>query len=135
MLAVLPRRSADELSGELFVAAYEQQLANYPAPAIEYLRDEAIRTQRWFPPVVDCHEMIEGWRRNDAATARRSLAGAIATDERRQRRLDAENERSDMIRVEMLTQSNIDAMPESLRAIGLRSGFLVQDDDGTVRPA
>lgn len=85
MLAVLPRRQADELSGELFVAAYERQLGGYPNEVITFLCDTAIRTQKWFPTVADCIDIIADWRRDDAAVRRRAKASSLAYRERRMR--------------------------------------------------
>lgn len=94
MLAVLPRRSADDLTGELFVAAYERQLSEYPAPAISFLCDEAIRTRKWFPTVAECIEILGEWRRYDAETRRRSDAWMAWG---RERRLRNEREQADAV--------------------------------------
>jgi hypothetical protein len=85
MLAVLPRRQADELSGELFVAAYERQLGNFPNQAITFLCDEAIKTRKWFPTVAECIEIMDDWRRDDGDTRRRGHATHLAYLERRAR--------------------------------------------------
>lgn len=85
MLAVLPRRHADELSGELFVAAYERQLGGFSNQAITFLCDEAIRTRKWFPTVAECIEIMDDWRRDDAETQRRATASSLAYRERRAR--------------------------------------------------
>lgn len=74
MLAVLPRQNADDVSGELFVEAYERHLGGYPAEQIEYICDQAIATQKWFPTVSDCHDLAGGFRRQDWAVQRRRLA-------------------------------------------------------------
>lgn len=91
MLAVLPRRNADDLSGELFVAAYDRALSRYPAEQVEFIRDVAIDRCKWFPTVAECHELATEWRRNDAATKRRSLALSAVYAERRARSPIAEH--------------------------------------------
>lgn len=135
MLAVLPRRGSDDLSGELFVAAYERQLGHHPRPAIEYLCDKAIAQCRWFPTVAECHEILTMWRRSDEHTARRFKAEAIAGKEKRERSMAKwRAERQEVLEIRALTQADVDEMPEVLRNIGLRNGYLVQDEDGIVRP-
>lgn len=130
MLAVLPRRHADDLSGELFVAAYDRQLGSYPAPAIQYLCDEAIRTQQWFPTVVECHEIIGKWVRRDAAVERRLRAQSLAYAELRRR----EGERPIEPR-EPLPRADIATMTPELVEIGLKCGALVRDEAGNVEYA
>ena len=82
MLAVLPRRRADELDGELFVTAYERGLRDHPRDAIDFMCDEAIRRCKWFPTVAECVEIISEWVRNDAAARRREAAARAASHER-----------------------------------------------------
>lgn len=77
MLAVLPKRHLDEVSGELLVAAYRESLGRYPAQAIDYLRRQAVDKCKWFPTVAECHEIIEGWRRRDEFTERKAQAASI----------------------------------------------------------
>lgn len=77
MLAVLPKRHLDELSGELLVAAYRESLGRYPAQAIDYLRRDAINHCKWFPTIAECHEILGKWRRRDEFTQRKSQATSI----------------------------------------------------------
>lgn len=77
MLAVLPKRHLDAVSGELLVAAYRESLGRYPAQAIDFLRKQAIDECKWFPTVAECHEILTKWRRRDEFTERRSLATSI----------------------------------------------------------
>lgn len=74
MLATLPRKQADDVSGELLVEVYERQLGGYPQQQIEYLTDRAIETCRWFPTVAECHDICANWRRVDSFTGRRADA-------------------------------------------------------------
>lgn len=131
MLAVLPRRQADEVSGELFVAAYERALGGYPAAAIDHLCDKAIRSCRWFPTVAECIEILSTWVRRDAATERKGRAEDLARRERGRRLSDGWTPPPGPA----LTQSAIDFMPQVMRDIGVKCGAIVQDEDGTYRPA
>lgn len=132
MIAVLPRKQADELSGELFVAAYERQLGHYPEPAISFLCDEAIRTCRWFPTVAECLEILAQWHRNDAAVQRKRQAAAMAGRERMRR---DEERRAPKGSPFHITQAEVDKMTPNLVKIGLACGALVEDADGNVKPA
>lgn len=131
MLAVLPRQTTDDLGGELFVAAYERQLGHYPADAINFLVDEATRRCKWFPTISECLELLAHWRRHDDATIRRLDARAAVNRERRLRDQDG------WVKPEPMewTPEVIEQMPASLRRMGLRAGWLVQNPDGTIEPA
>lgn len=134
MLAVLPRRQADDLSGELFVAAYERQIGHYPDDAITYLCDQAIRSCKWFPTVAECLDILTGWRRSDAATERQWEARRLANREKNLRWQDDLAAR----RAETpppITQEAIASMTPELIRLGLGCGALVRDDEGNVRPA
>jgi hypothetical protein len=134
MLAVLPRRQADDLSGELFVAAYERQLGGFPNEAISYLCDQAIKVCKWFPTVSECLETLADWRRNDDAVHRQRQA-EIRAQRERNLRMNAEMESRRLPPPPPLSQADVDAMPEKLVKIGLSCGALVHDNDGNVRPA
>jgi hypothetical protein len=92
MLAVLPRQNADDIAGELFVAAYKAHLGTYPKSAVEYLAHRATGECRWFPTIAECKEIIAGWRRDDEGAHRRGLARQIAWKEREARRPKAKPE-------------------------------------------
>lgn len=128
MFAALPRRQSDDVSGELFVRAYESQLGHMPEPQIEYLRDRALQTCKWFPTIAECLEIAQGWRRSDQAVWRKAEAARLLSKEERAREVDARQIDGPM------TQEQVDALPETLRQIGLRAGFLIEGDDGIVRP-
>lgn len=85
MLAVLPRQNADDIAGELFVAAYKQHLGGQPREAIEYLTHRATGECKWFPTIAECREILDGWRRDDEAAHRQHLAARIMYRERRLR--------------------------------------------------
>ena len=127
MFAALPRRHADDVSGELFVAAYERQLIRYPAAAIAWLCDEAIARCRWFPTVAECHELLEGWRRDDRHTRRRREALRIAANNRPACVLPPPEPAPPM------TPESLASMPEPLVNVGIARGWLERTEDGSIR--
>lgn len=136
MLAVLPRRGADDLSGELFVAAYERQLGTRSHDAITYLCDEAIRTLKWFPTVADCNEILASHRRNDEAVTRKAEAMRLVRLERRQREQEERLEcAANDWRSSQMHPSEIQDLNPTLIQIGIKCGALVRDDDGNVKAA
>lgn len=136
MLAVLPRQASDELSGELFVAAYQRKLGHLPDSAVSFIADKAMERCRWFPTIAECLDIASEWRRDDEALKRWVRAGQIANREnnlRADERRAAEFEWSDKGSA-FMRQSDVDNLSPALVSIGLRCGALVQDDDGKVRP-
>lgn len=131
MQATLPRRQADDVTGELFVAAYERQLGGYPSAAIEWLCDKAIATRRWFPTVAECHEMLTEWHRRDADTERKRLATTIF---HRHRIREIETPKPPPV-FRNLTQADVEMMPEAVREAGLACGALKRDENGELVPA
>ena len=132
MLAVLPRRQADDMSGELFVAAYERQLGYISKPQAEYMMDKALATCRWFPTIAECIEILQGWHRSDGETAKRSELAALVVKENNARNKDQWEWRAR--KAEPITQEMVDCMSEQLLGIGLKCGALAKDKDGTIRP-
>jgi len=132
MIAALPRRQSDDLSGELFVAAYESQLGRYSEPHLKYIVGKALRTCKWFPTIAECIELGSDWTRRDDHTRRQRQAHRLISREEAARRSDqyAWCEKSSM----MMTQSQVDAMSPQLHSIGLKCGALFRDSEGVVRP-
>lgn len=81
MLAVLPRRQTDDVSGELFVSAYKHKLGHLPVEAINYIADKALGQCKWFPTIAECLELLEGWRRYDVHTERKAAANKLMRHE------------------------------------------------------
>jgi len=132
MLAVLPKRSADEISGELFVAAYQRKLGHYSNEAINFLADRAMERCQWFPTIFECLEIIGDWRRNDEFVQRRILAQRLANRERDARQKERwEAERLDRWEV---TQEQIDAMTEQAREFCASVGQIGKTEDGKYVP-
>lgn len=135
MLAVLPRRNADDLSGELFVAAYQRMLGDMARDRVTFMADQAMRRCKWFPTIAECIEIADDWRRSDAALTdwldRTSIARRLMQGERLARQAD---NRIPPPPVEQITQEQVDAMSETMINLGLGSGALWRDEDGRVRP-
>lgn len=85
LLAVMPRRQSDEVSGELLVEAYFEALGDWPHDAIDYLRREAPRRSKWFPTIHDCLEILGDWRRGDLHVTRRTQATLAMVKEKAER--------------------------------------------------
>lgn len=111
MKAALPRRSADDLSGELLVAAYQRLLGSYPDEAISFLSEHALRECKWFPTIAECLSIIGRWERRDAAYQR---AAAHRAQRERQARFDDVRAR---LRAGDVGQDEIDGWPDRWRRI------------------
>lgn len=133
MMAVLPKRATDEVTGELFVAAYVKKLGGYCDAQISYLADKAMERCKWFPTIAECMEIILEWRRYDDATRRKYDATSIARREERTR--DDESRRFNRWDAPELTQEDVDTMSPELIRVGLRCGALVEGDNGKFMPA
>lgn len=132
MLAALPRRQADDVSGELFVAAYERQLGHMSKPQLQYMMDKALRTCRWFPTIAECFELASGWVRKDEHTERQRQAEILFTKENHARAHDEYRWSTESAM--LMTQKMVDNMPPELHRIGLKCGALYKDNEGVVRP-
>lgn len=130
MLAVLPKRSQDELSGELFVAAYQRKLSQFSNAGISHLADKAMEKCQWFPTIAECLEIMEGYWRQDEPWQRRNLAREIDQRERSARNRDELAMRR--VNEREMTQADVDTLPDGLKRIGLRSGWLFEDESGRV---
>jgi hypothetical protein len=132
MLAALPKRSQDDVSGELLIAAYQRKLGHLSAPQLSFIADKALGECRWFPTIAECLDMLEDYRRYDDLVKRQSMAAHICNTEHRARRED-ENKWQET-RSHAMRQSDVDAMTDQIKRIGLACGALVKGDDGIVRP-
>lgn len=132
MLAVLPKRSSDEISGELFVAAYQKKLGHLSDSGISFIADKAMERCQWFPTIAECLEIYEDWRRVDEAVQRRIDARRIVNAERDARQADMRAWRQHDRH--QLTQSQVDQMSEQLISIGLACRALMHDETGKVVP-
>lgn len=130
LLAALPKRKSDDISGELLVNAYRRMLGHLPAEQIDHLAVEVLAKCEWFPSIAECLKLVEGWTRNDDALKTKNRAGIIARNER-QARLD---ETIRALELGELDADQIYALPERFRDIALTQGLIWADPDGTFRP-
>jgi hypothetical protein len=128
MLAVLPKRVSDDLSGELFVSAYQRQIGNHPQGAISFLADTATRECQWFPTIAECLAIIERWQQPHCLSPRGILANRILIEQRAIRDKDARD--LAMAQRKPMTQSDVDGMSETLLRIGIAGGWIKRRDDG-----
>lgn len=130
MIAALPKQSADEVGGELFVAAYRRKLGHMAAEQISFLADQALGECRWFPTIAQCLDIAARWERSDEFTRRQSRARSIVTCERQARMEDAMKA---LDRFEM-TQDQFDALPDQWQRIADARGLVRWTAEGlTVR--
>lgn len=133
MLAVLPKRSADEVTGELFVAAYQRKLGQYSDTAISFLADKAMERCQWFPTIHECLEILADYRRNDAAVQRMRDASRLKYEEERAR----ENEDREWRKIGRenswhIPQDVIDKLSPEMIRIGIGCKSLMYNADGRV---
>ena len=129
MLSVLPRQMSDELTGELFVAAYQRKLGEFSDEAISYMTDKALGDCRWFPTIAECIELASQAPRTDEAVRRKIMAQQIAAAEKTCR---TEWEDKPKQRGPKLSQGEIDRMTTEMLELGLSCGILTRTDDGKV---
>jgi hypothetical protein len=130
MLAVLPRQAANELSGELFVAAYAKKLGHLSKDAVSFVADKAMERCRWFPTIVECLEIAGEWTRDDEHTRRKAQAARLALTERNARNRDCN--RGSAWNAPKITQAEIDKMPPELIELGLSCRTLRRNAEGKV---
>lgn len=128
MLAVLPKRSQDDLSGELFVAAYQRKLGDRSNAAISFLADKAMERCQWFPTIAECLDILSEYRRSDAVLTKWLDLRRIVSSEEKKRELEGLRFRNN--RAAELTQEDVDAMPDYLKRIGVASGALMVNEKG-----
>lgn len=133
MLAALPRRQADDISGELFVAAYQRQLAHLSEPQVQFLCDRALQTCRWFPTIAECLEIVGQFRRDDEAVHRKRRASTLVAREKNSRWYDRQEWRR--LKTPEMTQEMVDAMSPEMKRMGITCGALYEDSEGVVRPS
>jgi flagellum-specific peptidoglycan hydrolase FlgJ len=131
LLAVLPKRNSDDVSGELLVAAYQRHLGHLSGPAISFMADEVMRKCQWFPTIAECLEIAAEHRRNDDDTARRTAIQARVFKEREQREIEDRVRHAGSWQIGM-TQEFIDSLSPSIVNIGLACKSLRRDDSGRV---
>lgn len=125
MDAALPKRSADDVSGELMLAVYRRRLGETPREAMNYLFNRVIDTCRWFPTVAECLEILAGWERSDELTQRRNMARSRVFTEKETRMREA----MAALFAREMPQAEIDRLPEYWRKIAVERGYLRMDGE------
>ncbi|WP_395393096.1 hypothetical protein WBP07_18040 [Novosphingobium sp. BL-8A] len=130
MLAVLPKRNSDEVSGKLLISAYQKKLGGFPKDQISYLADQATTTCEWFPSIAECISIMGKWEReDDAVRIRREAIGAV------RREMHARFDEA-MARLSRggCDQAEIDTLPTNWKEIAETRGYLWRNGDGTYSP-
>jgi hypothetical protein len=129
MQATLPRRGADDLSGELLVAAYRRSLGHHPKDVISYLSQYAVDHCKWFPTIAECREIIDKWERRDEHVIRHRRA-KLAADRERQTRF---NELMAKLSRRELTDDQVNALSDYQKRVGETRSYLWRNADGSYR--
>lgn len=137
MLAVLPKRDQDDISGELFVAAYRKKLANLSDEQISYLADKSMEKCKWFPTIAECLEIAASFKRNDDPKKAKSLANKLYGREQEARRMD---QKWRDYKESILSHSwslrfdftRFSEMPNWLRDMAVEYGLANVEPDGTL---
>lgn len=122
--AALPRRSSDEASGKLMLAAYRRKLGHMPKEQIDFLCNAILERCRWFPTIAECLEIAGEWERRDARE--RARARNLVQRERHARMEDA------LRRLKWgddVTQAEVDGWPEGWKRIAVTQGMLHHEPD------
>lgn len=132
LTASLPRKGADDLAGDLMLAAYRRKLGHMPAGQISYLTDQALERCKWFPTIAECIQIAAGWERDDEAYHRRNRAAAAVRHEKQNRM----EETMAAIRSGAMSDDEINALPERWISIAETRGLLMmREGKYVVRPS
>lgn len=123
MATSLARRNTDPELGEVQIRVYRRCLAHLSAPQMWWTVEEALKRHKFFPTVKELLDIAEGWERRDEATEAHRLAKLLANRENN-RRLREQSRKP----VPPLTQEMIDTMDPELRKLGLKLGYLTEQD-------
>jgi hypothetical protein len=127
----LKRRKGDpDDGGELKFRSYRKCLAHLSHPQLWWTVEAAMVRMTFFPTIKELLDIAEGWERRDDATEAQRLAKLLVNREVN-RRL---REQSRKAPAPPLTQQVVDAMAPELRSMGLKLGYLIEQD-GKVIPA
>jgi hypothetical protein len=127
LLASLPKRNSDDLSGDLLIRAYSGKLGGFSKEEINFLTDRALERCEWFPTIAQCLAIIGEWKRNDAPLLLQDAAKSMVIWDR-QRRFDGVMSE---LACGRYSQDQIDAMPDSWKVVGETRGYLWANDDGS----
>lgn len=127
LLAALPKRNSDDLSGELLVSAYQRKLGGFCKDQISYLSDKALERCEWFPTIAECMAIIGEWKRNDDLLQLQEHAKGMVFWDRQARFRTVMSE----LACGAYSQEQIDAMPDSWKVVGETRGYLWSHSDGS----
>ena len=130
ILDTLPRRKDDKDTGKLRFNLYRTCLSHLSEPQLWWVVNRAVTTCDWYPSVKQLLDIAALWERRDEATEALRLAKLLVNREVN-RRL---REQSRKAPAPPLTQEVVDAMAPELRGMGLKLGYLIEQD-GKVIPA
>lgn len=122
----MPRKGADDLTGDLMLAAYRRKLGHMPAEQISFLTDRALERCKWFPTIAECLQIAAEWERNDDDVHRRNRAIAAVRHEKQARMEEA----MAAMQAGAITQGEIDTLPERWLSIAETRGLLRREDGG-----
>lgn len=137
MQAALPRRQADELSGDLVTSAYQRMLGAEPRAAISFLTERALDECQWFPTIHECKAMLNDWNRDDVHSRIRDLARDRAAKEHSSRQWERQAQFDEVMHrlaAGTVPQAEIDALPEQWKAVGETRCYLWRHADGSYTP-
>lgn len=133
MIAALPKRSHDDLGGELLVNTYRRMLGHLPRGAINHVAERATATCQWFPTIAECLEMAKGWI---APPCEHRAVRDFARGRLGRERLARFDEAMAAIDAGEMTGEEIAALPERWRGMAVESGrvWALRDGSYAVRP-
>lgn len=126
LVAALPRKGADDIGGELMVAAYRRKLGHMPLEQINFMTDQALEQCKWFPTIMECLEIASRWERRDEHVRQQSRAIALVGWEKQARMEDAMS----AMDAGTITQAEIDALPPRWQSIAETRGYLRRVEGG-----
>lgn len=126
LLANLPKRNSDDLSGNLLVDAYSRKLGGFSREQINFLTDRALDGCDWFPTIKQCLSIIAEWKRDDDALRLQEKAKSMVLWDR-QARFD---EMMGRLAAGTVGQDEIDGLPEQWKAVGETRSYLRREEDG-----
>jgi hypothetical protein len=120
----LKRRKDDaEGDGELKFRAYRKCLSHLSHPQLWWAVEQAMIRLTFFPTIKELLDIAAGWERRDEATEAHRLAKLLMNREVN-RRLKYQARKP----VPPMTQEMIDTMDPELRKLGLKLGYLIEQD-------
>ncbi|NBC37347.1 hypothetical protein GTZ99_12380 [Novosphingobium sp. FSY-8] len=125
LLAALPKRNQDDLSGELLVAAYRRKLGHMPVAQVNWLADQVLERCEWFPTIAECLTIAAEWQRDDEAL-REYRRAETALFWERQRVFD---DTMAALRARELAPDAIAALPEAWLRAAHTYGHIYPDAD------